>query len=223
MAPIAHSKPAKGPGTSRGNARERIDRTAYELFSRHGVRAVGVDRIIACSGVARMTLFRHYPSKDSLVLSFLRRREQLWSRDWLQGEVERRASDARERLLAVFDLFDTWFRRRDFEGCSFTRLLLEFDDRAHPVHIATVHHLEGIRDFLRRLATDAGVIDADGLSRQWQMLMQGSIVSAVKGDRDAALRARHLGTLLLANAAPSARKVALGRNRGASPETVGSA
>ncbi len=111
------SKPLPRPAS----ARERIDRTAYELFSRHGIRAVGVDTISARSGVAKMTLYRHYPSKDDLALTFLRRREELWTRGWLQREVERRAQKPGERLLAVFDVFDKWFRRSDFEGCSFRR------------------------------------------------------------------------------------------------------
>src|SRR6266404_7816167 len=105
--------------------RERIERTAYELFSRHGVRAVGVDTLSARAGVAKMTLYRHYPSKDELALAFLRRREELWTRSWLQQEVERRAQAPAARLLAVFDVFDKWFRRSDFEGCSFVKVLLE--------------------------------------------------------------------------------------------------
>jgi len=111
------------------SARERIDRTAYELFSRYGVRAVGVDTISARSGVAKMTLYRHYPSKKDLALAFLRRREELWTRSWLQQEVERLAHTPAARLLAVFDVFDKWFRRSDFEGCSFIKVLLEHGDR----------------------------------------------------------------------------------------------
>src|SRR5258708_37532968 len=114
-------------------ARDRIERTAYELFSRHGIRGVGVDTISARSGVAKMTLYKHYPSKDELALAFLRRREELWTRSWLQQGVERRASKPAERLLAVFDVFEKWFRRSDFEGCSFIKVLLEHDDRGHPV------------------------------------------------------------------------------------------
>src|SRR5437879_13463680 len=79
------------------SARERIDRTAYELFSRHGIRAVGVDTISARSSVAKMTLYRHYPSKEELALAFLRRREELWTRSWLQQEVEGRARKPAER------------------------------------------------------------------------------------------------------------------------------
>src|SRR5205807_7684370 len=71
-------------------ARERIDRTAYQLFSRHGIRAVGIDAVVAHAGVAKMTLYRHYPSKDDLALAFLRRREELWTRSWLQREAKRR-------------------------------------------------------------------------------------------------------------------------------------
>ncbi len=180
------------------DARERILQTAYDLFSRHGIRAVGVDTVIARSGVAKMTLYRHYPSKDHLALAFLRRREELWTRAWLQTEVERRGGSPRERLLAIFDVFDKWFRRADFEGCSFINVLLEIDDRTHPVRSATVHHLEVIRSFLRQLAADAGVRDPDGFARQWHILMKGSIVAAGEGDRDAARRARDIGSLLLA-------------------------
>ncbi len=191
---------ASKPLSRLASARERIDRTAYELFSRHGIRAVGVDTISARSGVAKMTLYKHYPSKEELALAFLRRREELWTRSWLQQEVERRARTPAERLLVVFDVFEKWFRRRDFEGCSFIKVLLEHDDREHPVRKATEAHIETIRAFLRRLAADAGVRDADAFARQWQMVMMGSIVAAYAGDQDAARRAKEIGLLLLARA-----------------------
>src|SRR5258707_11000526 len=107
--------------------RERIEPPAYELFSRHGVRAVGVDTLSARAGVAKMTLYKHYPSKDELALAFLRRREELWSRAWLQGEVERSDGTAGDKLLAIFDVFDKWFRRQDFEACAFAKVLLEHE------------------------------------------------------------------------------------------------
>src|SRR5438552_8277453 len=88
------------------SARERIDDAAYELFSRHGVRAVGVDAVVARSGVAKKTLYSHYPSKEKLVLAFLRRREELWTRAWLQREVERGARTPGGKLLGIFDTFD---------------------------------------------------------------------------------------------------------------------
>lgn len=178
-------------------ARERILDTAYELFSRHGIRAVGVDRIVATSGVAKMSLYRHFPSKDDLVLAFLQEREQRWTNAWLRAEVERRAATPDERLLAIFDVFGEWFRRDDFEGCSFINVLLEFDERDHRVRRASVDHLGNIRSFLRDLFTQAGARDPDALARQWHLLMKGSIVAAGEGDLESARRARELGELLL--------------------------
>jgi AcrR family transcriptional regulator len=181
------------------SARERILDTAYDLFSRHGVRAVGVDRIIATSGVAKMSLYRHFKSKDTLVLAFLQEREQRWTMDWLHAEVIRRATDGPGRMLAIFDVFDEWFGQEDFEGCSFINVLLEFDEREHPIRLATTGHLANIRDLVRQFAQEAGVADPEAVACQWHILMKGSIVAAGEGDRQAARRAQDLGLLLLQN------------------------
>ncbi len=175
---------------------------AYDLFCRHGIRAVGVDTIIEQSGVAKMTLYRHFGSKDELVLAVLDRREELWTREWLQAEVMRRASDPAERLLAIFDVFDGWFRRRSFEGCLFINALIEIDDRKHPIHRASRAQLVRIRTFIEGLARDAGVADPVGFARQWHILMKGSIVAAGEGDVDAAIRAQEVGKLLLGSVLP---------------------
>jgi AcrR family transcriptional regulator len=179
------------------STRERILDTAYDLFSRHGIRAVGIDRIIATSGVAKMSLYRHFHSKDALVLAFLQEREKRWTLEWLHAEVTSRAEDGAGRMLAIFDVFDGWFRRPDFEGCSFVNVLLEFDDLDHPIRRASAGHLATIRGLVRGFAEDAGVADPDAVARQWHILMKGSIVTAGMGDRDAARRAQALGELLL--------------------------
>src|SRR5438270_14082798 len=115
------------------NARERILDSAYALFSRNGVRAVGVDEVIDHASVAKATLYRHFASKDDLVLAFLERRGEVWTRGWVEQEARRRGATAEEQLLAIFDLFDEWFRRDDYEGCSFVNVLLEVRDLDHPV------------------------------------------------------------------------------------------
>lgn len=190
-------------GASPG-ARERILDAAYELFSRHGIQAVGIDAVISRSCVARQTLYRHFASKQDLVLAFLERREREWTKRWLQGEVQRRAADASSRLLAVFDTFDGWFRREDYEGCSFINVMLEHPERRDPIHRAGVSYLAGIRQFLEDLAREAGIADAEDFARQWHILMKGSIVAAAEGDRDAARRAKRIGTLLLEQATDAA-------------------
>jgi AcrR family transcriptional regulator len=182
--------------SSRG-ARERILAAAYELFSRKGVRAVGIDEIIVRSGVARMTLYRHFASKEDLALAFLERREDIWTRGWLKNEVERGASDPREQLLLIFDVFGAWFRSPTFEGCSFINVMLENSDPLDALHQASVDHLTVIRSFLEDLARRAGVKNVEDFARKWHLLMKGAIVAATEGDLDAAGRAREIGAILL--------------------------
>ncbi|MGH9030798.1 MAG: TetR/AcrR family transcriptional regulator [Acidimicrobiia bacterium] len=176
--------------------RERVLATAYELFSRRGVRGVGVDEVIAGAGVAKATLYRHFPSKDDLVLAFLDRREERWTREWVEAEARRRGSSAEEQLLAIFDLFDEWFRRDDFEACSFINVLLEMGTR-HPAGDACVRHLANVRTIVRRLAEEAELRDPEAFAHSWHILMKGSIVSAAEGDADAARRARAMASLLI--------------------------
>jgi AcrR family transcriptional regulator len=183
----------------RASGRERLLETAYRLFSRHGTRAVGIDRIIAESGVAKMTLYRNFASKDDLILAFLELREQRWTRAWLQDTVMERAATPAQRLLTIFDVFGEWFALDDFEGCSFINVMLELDDVGSPVRRESVRQLSEIRAFIAALAQEAGVQDADAFARQWHILMKGCIVAAAEGDRQAGARARELGTLLLSH------------------------
>jgi AcrR family transcriptional regulator len=204
------SSEAVAPNPS--DARERLLTAAYDLFSRHGVQAVGVDAIIERSGVARQTMYRHFKSKQDLVLAFLQRREEIWTYGWLAAEVRRRTQDPRERLLAIFDVFDAWFRTPEFEGCSFINVMLEHPDEQHPLHRAAAAYLARIRDFLQELAAEAGIADPEPFAREWHILMKGSIVAAGEGDRDAALRAKRLAALLLdqpADQTGRARKTAV--------------
>ncbi len=188
---------AAGLPSNASDARERLLTAAYELFSRHGVQAVGVDAIIERSGVARQTMYRHFGSKQELVLAFLERREELWTQGWLAVEATRRADDPRQQLLAIFDVFDEWFRTPGFEGCSFINVMLEHPDENHPLHRAAAAYLASIRQFLEGLARRAEIPEPESFARQWHILMKGSIVAAGEGDQDAALRAKSLGQLLL--------------------------
>ena len=177
-------------------ARERILDTAYELFSRRGVRAVGVDEVIERAGVAKATLYRHFPSKDELVLAFLDLREQRWTRDFVEAGAVSRGSNPEERLLAIFDVFDDWFHRDDFEACAFINVLLEMGSE-HPAGSASILYLERIRGVVRRFAEEAGLRDCEAFARSWHILMKGSIVSAAEGDAEAAQRGKAIARLLI--------------------------
>ncbi|WP_208853202.1 TetR/AcrR family transcriptional regulator [Streptomyces albofaciens] len=192
----AGARAAAPAARTSATARERILETAYELFSRRGIRGVGVDEVIARSQVAKATLYRNFPSKDELVLEFLRRREQRWTLGYVAAGARQRGTTPEEQLLAVFDVFDEWFRRPDFDACAFINVLLEMG-RDHPLGQASIAHLENIRAFVRSLAEEAGLRDTDAFARSWHILMKGSIVSAAEGDTEAARRAQRMARTLI--------------------------
>jgi AcrR family transcriptional regulator len=183
-------------GKREPEARERILDSSYELFSQRGVQGVGVDEVIENAGIAKATLYRHFPSKNDLVLAFLELREERWTHELVEAGAKSRGSTPEEQLLAIFDVFDEWFRREDFEACSFISVLLEMGPQ-HPAGRASMRHLENIRSIVRDLAEEAGLRDTASFAHSWHILMKGSIVAAAEGDREAARRARAMARQLI--------------------------
>lgn len=180
---------------------ERILRTAYELFSARGIRDVGVDELINCAGVAKATFYKYFPSKNALVLAFLERREEVWTKGLIMAEARRRGTTPETRLLAIFDVFADWFRQDTFEGCSFINVLLEMGP-VHPLGRASIDYLANIRGQVILLAEEAGLREPEEFSRSWHILMKGSIISAMEGDLDSARRAQSLAKRLIEHHRP---------------------
>jgi AcrR family transcriptional regulator len=180
------------------NARERLLAAAYDLFSTKGIGPVGIDTILAQADCAKASLYNNFDSKVDLAVAFLDRRETVWTRGWLEAEITRRATAPQDRLLAIFDVFDGWFRKRSFEGCSFINVLLE-SEADSPVRRAAAIHLSKIRAIVRDLAREAALSDPEQFAQAWHMLMKGSIVSAGEGNRNAARHAKRAAELVLKN------------------------
>lgn len=176
--------------------RERIIDAAYDLLASRGVRDVGINELISSSGVAKATFYRHFASKDELVLAFLEKRDRVWTVNAIMGEACRRADTPEQQLLAIFDVFTDWFHRTDFEACSFINVLLEMG-ASHPLGRASIDYLAKIRGHVKQLADGAGLQRTDDFSRSWHILMKGSIISAAEGDLEAAQRARRLAGWLI--------------------------
>jgi AcrR family transcriptional regulator len=189
------AEPAVGP-PGESDARDRILETAYELFSHRGIRGVGVDEIIQRAGVAKATLYRHFPSKDDLVIAFLDLRERRWSQEFVEAEVKRRGATPEAQLLAYFDVFDEWFHEDDFEACSFINVLLEMGPE-HPATRAAIDHLANIRSGVRDRAVAVGLRDPEAFAHSFQILLRGAIIAAAEGDLDAARRAASIARLLI--------------------------
>ncbi len=183
--------------TQSSDARERIIATAYELFTRRGIRDVGVDEVVEKANVAKTTLYRHFPSKDELVLAFLDEREQQWTVEIVDRRSAERAEDPEGQLLAIFDVFDDWFHRRtDYEACSFVKVLMEMGGEG-PIGQACIAHLDKTRAIVRDRAQRAGLRDPAEFSASWNILMKGSIVAAAEGDVNAARRAKTMAVRLI--------------------------
>ena len=151
--------------------------TALDLFCRDGFHATGIDKILAESGVAKMTLYKHFRSKDELILAALRRRDERF-RNWFMRAVEQASGDPRERLLAMFDVLGTWFRKPEFYGCVFINASAEYGGPDHPVHATSAEHKRLMLGYVRELAAAAGARDAEQLACELMLLMEGAIVMA---------------------------------------------
>ncbi len=180
--------------------REHLLDTALELFYRDGFHATGIDRIVAEAGVAKMTLYKHFKSKDELILAALRRRDERF-RNWFMRAVERRAATPRGRLLAVFDALGEWAAGEAFSGCMFINAAAEFERADDPIHAAAAEHKRLVLAYLRELAAAAGAADPDSLARQLFLLEEGAIVAAyVVGDTGAHADAKAAAEVLLERA-----------------------
>ncbi|KUI12343.1 TetR family transcriptional regulator [Mycobacterium lehmannii] len=179
------------------SARERLIGTSYELFTHRGIGDVGVDEVVARAGVAKATLYRHFPSKDDLVLAFMDRRAEVWTAEVIDRQPTERTEDPKEQLLAMFDVLDEWFHHRsDYEACSFVKVLFEVGAQGR-VGKACIAHLDNIRDILRERAERAGLRDAKEFAWSLNILLKGSIVCAAEGDVESARRAKPIAARLI--------------------------
>ena len=184
------------------SARERLIETSYDLFTHRGICGVGVDEVVAKAGVAKATLYRHFPSKDDLVLAFLDRRAQVWTSEVIDRLPRERAKDPKGQLLALFDVLDEWFHNRsDYEACSFVKVLFEVGAEGR-IGKACIGHLDKIRDVLRERAEEAGLRDPNDLAWSLNILVKGSIVCAAEGDLDSARRAKPVAAWLIKEHTP---------------------
>lgn len=162
--------------TKEPSVRERILETAQRLFYRDGFRAVGVDTIIAEAGVAKMSLYRHFPSKDDLIVAYLEEsNRQYW--EWLDGAVDE-LDDPEQKLLGMFEAIEKLATSPECLGCTFQSTAAEFPDQDHPGHEVALAHKKRVRDRFAQLAREAGLRDPDELGNQLLLLMDGAWVAA---------------------------------------------
>ena len=164
------------PKQGAASPRDRVLATASELFYRRGFSAVGVDEIVSQSGVAKMTLYRHFPSKDELIAAYLERADEAFSM-WFESALAR-ATDPRAQLLAVFEALAELATSSVCLGCTFQGSAAEFPDARHPAHRIALAHKVRVRRRLSDLARQASLRHPDVLAGQLLLLMDGAWVAA---------------------------------------------
>lgn len=174
--------------------RQHIVETAYALFKRVGYHATGIDRIIAESNVAKMTMYRHFPGKDGLIVEVLQYRAKRF-----EAQLDRLAEKAatpEQKIGTIFDWYERWFQSPDFHGCLFQHALAEFGDPGHPVFEAVADQKKGFKRRLRQILKGTMPGDrADSASAALFMLLEGATLLAQMGQGDEAIRAARKAAL----------------------------
>jgi AcrR family transcriptional regulator len=188
-----------------GPARERILDTAAGLFYEHGFHAVGVDLVIERAGVAKTTLYRHFASKDDLIVSYLEdANARFWA--WFESSLHP-ASPARDQLVALFEAVQKLATGPTCLGCTFQVTAAEFPDNDHPGHVTALAHKQAVRARLRDLAIDAGAADAAGLADALLLLMDGAFAAArMYGRSSPATQVGHAARVLIDAHTPTGRR-----------------
>jgi len=179
--------------------RERILETAAKLFVRDGFHATGIDTIVAEAEVAKMTLYKHFESKETLILEVLRRGDEQW-RTRFESTVEKMAKTPEKRLLALFDALQDWFEDEDFYGCTFINASAEYSVHKDDNKVLDVagEHNRLVSEYVYDLALEAKVNDPQKLSNHISLLIEGAIVSAmIKGQANVAQEAKEAAKILI--------------------------
>ncbi len=186
------------PKTGRG----RLVYAAIELVYRHGFQAVGIDQIIAAAGVTKTTFYKHFESKDDLLVAAIQQRDEWEMQAWMAAVEKLAGSNPKQQLIAFFDVLDVWFNAPDFRGCQFINAAAEFPNPHDPVHAVAAEHKRKNRDFFRDLAARAGAADPDSFADQYTALVEGTLVLRHVHGRDDAAKVIKPAVAALVHALP---------------------
>ena len=189
-----------GEGPSTRSARDRLLEAAARLFHEAGIQASGVDSIVDAAGVAKATFYRHFPSKDDLVVAWLQDPHTRWI-DRVRREVEAHHAQPADVIPLFFEALADWLETEGYRGCPYLNTAVEIADPGHPARAVIRDYLEEIEDYLAGLAQSAGYRDPAMIGAELHLLVAGSITLAVARRTGAfALTAREAARVLLAGA-----------------------
>jgi AcrR family transcriptional regulator len=156
--------------------KEKLFQTAACLFYQHGYRAIGVDTIASESGIGKMTLYRHYPSKDDLIVAFLRQsNEDFW--EYFEQNTQD-GPTARDKLIAFFEALQEYVISPLCYGCPFLNVATEYPESDYAGHQVALEHKQTVRARFNQLAKQAGARRPEALADALFLLMDGAYMAA---------------------------------------------
>lgn len=164
----------------RQTKRDELVRRALDVLYRNGFHSTGMDMLAAECGVSKTSIYKHFRTKEDLILAVLRLRDENF-RNWLFRRMDESGSTPRQKLLAMFDALDEWFGERGFRGCMFIKASAEYQDPADAIHAQSVAHKRLLFDHVVTLTRQTGAASAEDLAYQLLLLKEGAIVMAVLG------------------------------------------
>lgn len=171
--------------------RDRLIRTAVDLFYLHGFNAVGLDQILDAAGVTKTTFYKHFESKEDLVIAAVKQRDVWEAAAWRRAMGKMGGPEPKGQLLALFDLLDIWFNDPSYGGCLFINAAAEFPDPRDPVHQIAAEHKRRMRDDIESLAIAGGAKDAKVFADLYTTMFEGTLILRhVHGRNDAAAVAK---------------------------------
>ncbi len=177
--------------------RDELVQNAMHAFHHGGFHAVGMDRLAKETSVSKTAIYKHFRTKEDLILAVLRLRDEQY-RNWLVRRVEALGATPRDRLLAVFEALGEWFLEEGYKSCIFIKASSEYQAPDDPIFAAAAEHKRLILAFLSKLTSELGRADHEGLARQLQLLHEGAIVMACLGDpQQAATNAKRAAAQLV--------------------------
>ena len=190
----------KNRGPARVSARDRLVAAGSRLFHEAGIQATGVDSIIDAAGVAKATFYRHFPSKDDLVVAWLRDPRTRWF-EFVRAKARATDPSPHDEILLFFEGVADWLETERYRGCPYLNSAVEITDPAHPARLVIRETLDEIGAYLRTLVADAGYAEPDLLGMELHSLLAGAISLAVARQTGAfALTAKEAARQLLAEA-----------------------
>ena len=163
------------PEVKRSEPRERLLRTASRLFYAKGIRAVGVEEVLAEAGVTRATLYRHFGGKDDLIATYLRTADQSMREQ--VGVVRGGGRPAEEQISSIASLIGEQITSTGFRGCAFLNAAAEYPNRESPAHQAVLEHRAWFLDTMTDLFGQAGAPEPTSAAQHFVMIRDGAMAA----------------------------------------------